>query len=886
MTRTLAPLIAATAAVMAFSPLCAQAQADRSAIAPASPPAPAVLEAVRLSGPEPTIDGRLDDEAWTRAPVAGDFVQFEPDEGEPATQRTEARVLYGADGLFVAIRAFDRAPDSIAGQLTRRDQRSYSDQVAVIVDSYFDRRTAFQFAVNPVGVKSDVYHFDDVNENGNWDAVWDAAAAVDAEGWSAEFKIPYSQLRFRPGSEQTWGINFVRTIARRQEQSVWAPTRRSESAVVSRFGELRGLRDLAPPRRLEIVPYTLAKVDRAPGSAADPFWSANDLGGAAGADVKYGVTSNLTLDLTINPDFGQVEADPSQVNLTAYETFLPERRPFFVEGANLFSFGLGFGDGGGGEGLFYSRRVGRAPQGSADAGTGGHKHVPAETTILGAAKLSGKTAAGWSIGVLDAVTAQESAEIAPAAGPRREQVVEPLTNYLVTRISRDFRNGRSAVGGIATSVAREGGIARTLELRSMAFAAGLDTRHRFDQDRWEVSAFALATRVDGSEKAIAKAQRSSARYFQRPDADHTVLDTTRTSLAGTSLGVNLSKIAGGHWRFGSGLTTRSPGFEPNDLGFMSETDFVNAFLYLGYDQSTPQGPFRRWRLNANAWDGWTTGWEHFGAGGNVNGNFQLRSYWGGYGGLNYNGVGINTAVLRGGPAYLKEPNWNWWYGLNSDSRKPVQLFLNGWGNARFASESYSYGLSPEVSWRPSGRAQVSLGVNYNRNLEDVQWVERVGTGDAARYVFGRMDQSTVGVTTRLDLAFTPTLTLQLYAQPFVSGGTYSDLKQTADPRAERYEDRFAPVPARLEGEKYFADLNGDGAEESFKKPDFNSREFHSNVVLRWEYQPGSALFVVWAQGRENSAKTGAFDLEGDLQDLFSTRPRDVFMVKLSYWLNP
>ena len=303
--------------------------------------------------------------------MADGFLQFEPDEGKPASQQTEARVLYGTDALFVALRAFDTAPDSIAGQLTRRDQQSYSDQLSVVIDSYFDRRTAFQFMVNPVGVKTDAYLFDDVEDDSNWDAVWDVATAIDEKGWTAEFRIPYSQLRFSAGGEQTWGINFLRVIARHQEKSLWAPTRKSESAIVSKFGELRGLSELDPPRRLEVQPYTLGKVDRAPGEAANPFWSHNAFSSTVGADLKYGITSDLTLDVTINPDFGQVEADPSQVNLTAFETFLSEQRPFFVEGRNLFSFPLSFGDGDqSAEGLFYSRRLGRPPQGSVDAGDG------------------------------------------------------------------------------------------------------------------------------------------------------------------------------------------------------------------------------------------------------------------------------------------------------------------------------------------------------------------------------------------------------------------------------------------------------------------------------------------------------------------------------------
>ena len=625
------------AAALLLAPGTVSAQAPRATtLAPqqtAIPAGPVVMEAVRLIGEEPVIDGRADEAVWAQAPVAGDFRQFEPKEGEPASQRTEARVLYGSDALFVAIRAFDTAADSIEGQLTRRDQNSYSDQVAVIIDSYFDKRTAFHFGVNPVGVKNDVYRFNDTNEDSNWDAVWDAATSRDAEGWTAEFRIPYSQLRFRAGAEQTWGINFLRKVARHEEQSVWADTRRSESAIVSKLGELRGLRDLSPPRRIEVMPYSLAKLDRAPGDEADPFYSKNEFSSAVGADVKVGVTSSLTLDLTLNPDFGQVEADPSQVNLGVYETFLSERRPFFVEGSNLFSF-TDFG-------IFYTRRVGRPPQGHADPGTNGYADTPDQSTILGAAKLSGKTAGGWSIGIMDALTSEESAELAPAIGPRREEPVEPLTNYLVARVSKDFRAGKSTVGGIATAVTRDGSVADRFDLRSRAFSAGLDARHRFSADKWELQSWAIGTRVEGSEEAIAQTQRSSARYFDRPDADHVSFDPTRTTLSGLSAGVNVNKISGGHWRLGGGLNTRSPGFESNDAGFMDNTDFVNPWAYAGYDQSTPQGIFRRWRLNFNGYDEWTYGGEHVGGGGNVNGNFQFSNFWGGYGGFGYNSTGYS-----------------------------------------------------------------------------------------------------------------------------------------------------------------------------------------------------------------------------------------------------
>jgi hypothetical protein len=289
-----------------------------------------VIPAVRIQDGAPEIDGFLGDEAWESAPVASDFIQMEPGEGDPASERTEVRILYGPAALYIAFRAFDSEPDLIAAQLTRRDADSYSDAVHVIIDSYFDRRTAFHFGVNPVGVKLDLYRFDDTEEDTSWDAVWDVATRIDDQGWTAEFRIPYSQLRFGNHDNQTWGINFAREIARRNETSTWAPIRQSDAAVVSKSGELRGLRDLGRPSRMELRPFSLARLSRAPDDPGNPFYEANDLFSSGGLDLKYGVTNDLTLDVTVNPDFGQVEADPAQVNLTAYESFFPEQRPFFI----------------------------------------------------------------------------------------------------------------------------------------------------------------------------------------------------------------------------------------------------------------------------------------------------------------------------------------------------------------------------------------------------------------------------------------------------------------------------------------------------------------------------------------------------------------------------
>ncbi|MDZ7779115.1 MAG: DUF5916 domain-containing protein [Gemmatimonadota bacterium] len=849
----------------------------------ASPSALRTLQAAPVTDQTIEIDGRADEAAWQSAEVATEFVQLAPREGAPASQRTEARVLYGDRSLYVHMKAFEPRPEEIVGQLTRRDQRSHSDLLGVAIDSYHDRRTAFQFSVNPVGVKHDVYHFDDTSEDSGWDAVWDVATEVSDDGWSAEFRIPYSQLRFRDESTQTWGINFVREIARNQEMALWSPTPRSANALVSRFGELRGIRELDTPSRLELLPYTLGGLERAPGDPENPFHRPNDPLGQVGANLKYGLTPDLTLDVTLNPDFGQVEADPAQVNLSAFETFLPERRPFFVEGSSIFNFSLGIGDGdGANESLFYSRRIGRAPQGSVEANDA-FSEADDRTSIYGAWKLSGKTAGGWSIGALHALTSEESARVAPEQGARYEEPVEPLTNYGVLRIQKDFREGRSAIGMIGTGTRRDGATAEALKLRSEAYSGGLDFRHRFADERWELSGYVLGSHVRGSPDAIARTQRSPARYFQRPDAEHVTFDPERTTLTGAAADLSISKVAGGYWRFATGLQTRSPGFEVNDLGFMNSADYLTHWGWLGYHHNAPQGPFRRWSLNLTAWNNWNYEGAGTGTGGNVNANVQFQNFWNAWAGVNSNLETLDAGTLRGGPMFRREAQTNFWGGFGTDGRKPVQLNVNGSGNVRPASDSWALNLSPNVRIRPSDRATFNLGTFVNRRVDDRQWVGKIET-DAPHYLFGRLHQTTIGVTVRADYAFTPTVSLQLYAQPFVSAGRYGDFKTVANPRAERYADRFEPLAPRRDGRTYYADLDRDATEESFDDPDFNVRRFRSNAVLRWEFRPGSTLFLVWSQGRDDSAGLGDFDLSRDLGNLFGVAPRDVFMVKLSYWL--
>ena len=781
-----------------------------------------------------TLDGVMAEAAWGKAGVAVSFTQFQPDEGEPATQRTEARVLYSDTALFVFMRAHDTSPSEIASQLTRRDEQSYSDLLGVAVDSFFDRRTAFQFAVNPAGVKQDVYRFDDTGEDTGWDPVWDVATARDGGGWSAEFRIPLSQLRFRDHEEQTWGINFVRHLARREELSVWAPTIMADGAIVSRYGELRELSGLDPPRRLEVLPYSLARLRRAPGEEADPFYRANDALGSGGVDLKYGLTSDITLDVTVNPDFGQVEADPAVINLTAFETFFPERRPFFVEGAGIFNFGLGSGPApGSGEHLFYSRRIGRAPQGRADP-LGGHADAADRTTILGASKLSGKTAGGWSIGALHALTAEERAAVAPREGDPFQTPVEPFTNQGVLRLQRDFGEGRSAVGLIGTTVNRDAEVADDLGLTSAAHTGGVDFRHRFGDDAWELAGYVLGSHVQGSADAIARTQRSPARYYQRPDAGHVSYDAGRTSLGGGAADVGISKFAGA-WRVSTVFQTRTPGFEVNDLGYQRYADYLAFWTRGGYHRSTPQGPFRNWLVELGSWNWWNYDGNRTNSGGIVRTSFQLRNFWSGYGGMEQEMEAWSNDLLRGGPLFRTEGLTEIWGGFGSDDRKPIRLNVNVSTTVRPQSDSRYAGVSPRLTVRPSGRASFSLGVRLSRSVNDRQWVRRIDT-DAPNYLFARIERTTTALTARVDYAFTPELSLQVYAQPFVGSGRYRDFKRVADPRAGRYADRFKAVEVVPENTRYLAELGG--SRVSFGNPDFNFKQFRSNTVLRWSTRRG------------------------------------------------
>jgi len=867
--------------------------AGREPVVERGPLLPARVAAAARREGVVAIDGRIDEGAWAAASPQKGFWQREPDEGGPSRFATEFRVLFDDRALYVAVRAFDPEPELIRALLTRRDVESSSDWVTVTIDSYHDRRTAFGFAVNPAGVQRDVLHFNDVEMDPGWDAVWESGATTDARGWTAELRIPFNQLRFPGSLEQSWGLQVTRRVQRTQELSAWSPWPREASQEVSLYGTVVGIRGIQPTRRLELLPYAVGGA-RLFDRDGDPLVDGHDALTGVGLDVKYGLGSNFTLSGTVNPDFGQVEADPSLVNLSAQETFLQEKRPFFVEGGDIFRFSLGQGDGGGAvETLFYTRRIGATPH--ADPFDYGEFAVsPDVTTIYSAAKLSGKTAGGWSVGVLDAVTGQEDAIVAPEGGTAADGeriIVEPLTNYAVARVRKDMREGRSTIGAALTSVHRSLEGTKLGWLHDQAYTVGVEGAHRFWDDHWTADLRVAGSYVHGTAEALDETQTSSAHYYQRPDADHLDYDPTRTSLTGAALLWSFGKTAGGHWRIQTGADTRSPGFEANDIGFQRSADYYLQWFWAQYREDKPGDWLKNYAVNFNLWRLWDTSPEHLTTGGNVNGNLDLLSYWGAGGGFGIDYNVQDPGGLRGGPMLRRDPVYNLWLNAWSDSRRAVGANLSAFSYLAPASGSRGGNVSPLVTVQARSDLDLAIGPTLFGQVDDNQYVDEVEDREGdPRYLLGRIRQVTAALTLRANYTFTPTMGLQIYAQPFVSTGRYSEYKEAVAPQARDYEDRYSVIQADegmdADGIRS-VDRDGDGLTDfEFELADFNFRELRSNLVFRWEYRPGSTFFLIWSHGRTSEAEApdGRFILADDLSALADETGEHVILAKLNYWL--
>ena len=820
-----------------------------------------VAQAFRLGAGGIRLDGAMSEEAWRGAEPVGAFVQREPTEGAAPTHRTEARILYDDAAIYIGVRAFDSEPDRILGYLTRRDTDSASDWIRVLIDSYHDRRTAYEFIVNPVGVKRDKYYFNDNDDDESWDAVWDVAVLRDPGGWCAEFRIPYSQLRFSSGTDATLGFAIAREVARLNETSTWPLLPRGASGYVSSFGELAGVTRPPGGKRLEMAPYVLGQINTKPEQPGNPLLQTPDPGGAVGLDLKYAITPSISFTGTINPDFGQVEADPAEVNLSAFETFFDERRPFFVEGSGTYRFDCDDCQ------LFYSRRIGRPPRGAPDAGDGGYELHPGQSTILGAGKLTGRVGA-FSAGVLTAVTQEERAQIA-FGDERRTEAVEPQTFYSVSRVRREFAD-QSSLGLILTTANRGRQEALSF-LPDTALATGVDYDWRLGQ-RWSLTGFWSGTHVAGSTTAITALQRSNVHSYQRPDADHVEFDPDAETLNGQAGSMSLGKIAGDKVRGNVMFAYKTPGFDVNELGYQRRADDIVQRAWV-QRRFMDAGKYVRTKIvNFNQYSRHNFAGDRLELGTNVNTHWEFQNLWSAGGGVNLNSRTFDDRITRGGPGAYQNPNISGWQYFNSDDSRMFSFHwdlnfdidFSGEGAARRSSGLMLY---PRLAFRPTSALSGEIGVSVERNTIDAQWVASVASADRTHHVLGRLDQTTTFLNMRLSYALTPNLSLQLYGQPFSSAGRYENYKELINGRAGRHADRYAPFA--YEG-----------------NADFTVLSFRTTNVLRWEFKPGSALFVVWQQGREGFHPHSDFRFRRDYRDIFTTPSSNTVLVKLSYWLNP
>lgn len=850
-----------------------------------------VLEKKRYRATEidtpPVIDGILDDEVWKSGNWVNDFTQYEPFNGRAASQRTEFAILFDADNIYVAIMAYDTSPDSIVKRLTRRDETD-GDIMGIAFDSYHDLRTAFMFGLSAGGVKLDqIITNDGESEDSTWDPNWWGKSTVNSEGWVGEFKIPFSQVRFEKNSQTVWGLEIFRSIYRHNEMDFWQHIPKDASGIVHPMGELEGFESIQPRKIFDITPYGVASVDKYTPEVGNPFLTGKDTRINGGLDAKIGVTNNITLDLTVNPDFGQVEADPSTVNLTAYETFFEEKRPFFLEGNNITSFSVGLGDGGiGNDNLFYSRRIGRRPQKSPSLDSDEFADIPRATTIISAAKLTGKTRNGLSIGFMESVTAEEKAEI-DIEGTRTFQTVEPLTNYFIGRLQKDNNNGNTIFGAMFSSVNRN--LTENLEsyLHNSAYSGGADFTQYFKDKTWMFNINAAMSRVNGSELAMVRTQRSSARYFQRPDASHIEVDSSRTSLTGTGGRMQLVKSGNSHWSAMAAVVWKSPEFEINDIGYMQDADNIIEVLWVGYRQWEPKGIYRKYNIGINQYTSWNFGGAHLGDGLNINGSITFKNFWDANAGAELNYNSMSDAILRGGPMMKMPAALNGWYGMGTDSRKKLIFRLNGGFGKGFENNSSSLRTGGTITFKPTNTLVLRLSPSYSIAENQLQYVTRKPFNGEDRYIFGTINQKVLSMSFRINFNLTPDLTLQYWGQPFIASGKYTDFKRITDPSASEFTSRFEVFPdSRIElvdNEHYSVDDDANGTSDyTFSNPDFNNQEFLSNLVLRWEYNPGSSVYLVWSQTRSNSDPNSGFSPDENLNDLFLSDPYDVFLIKFSF----
>lgn len=884
----------------------AGAQAPPSAPPVAAEPRHVPPVTARRATPRaPELDGRLDDPAWRQAVFTSDFLQKDPHEGQAASESTEVAVLFDDDYLYIGARLACPDPERhVRASVSRRDNPGNSERFIVTLDTYHDRRTSYSFGVTATGVRTDYYHPTDgeFSRDHSWDPVWAARSARLPGGWSCEMKIPFSQLRFRNQDVQTWGINFNRWVPADFEDDFLVYIPKNSTGWASRFPELTGLAGIRPRRRLEFLPYLASDaVYDNQAAAGDPFNDGSHYAGRTGGDLKMGLGPNLTLDATFNPDFGQVEADPAQVNLSAFETFYDEKRPFFTEGSQLLQ--------GSGASYYYSRRIGAAPHGPTPGafvrpGPGGRPDTlgadfaerPGNTTILGAAKVTGRLNGGLSIGALAAVTGRERADLFNAAtGARSGGEIEPPTAYTVLRLQQELGANASTVGLCLTGVGRDlpadGPLVDRLNRR--AFTGGLDWDWRIDGGTYNLSAHTGFSHITGSAADIAGQQLSSRRYYQRPDVDYVRFDPTRTALSGYNASLDFSKNGGTHWLWEAGFNAESPGLELNDLGRLGGADDIDTWANLRYRENQVGGLLRNYAVGAYLSRGYNFGGEGQYAEGDLTFDTQLK---------NFTSVSVdlhpwlssqNDNLTRGGPSMRTGGGLSESISISTNGAENIQGELNGSYSANTRG-GWGWSVGGSLQVRTGGRWQFSVSPGYTQSRPVRQYVTTRPRGDGGtgtygnRYIFSRIRQSQLSAQLRLNYSFTPDLSLEVYAEPFAASGRYSHFGELAAPGSadlRMYGREGTTITPQVDAEGQAGYAVTDGADAFvIARDDFNVVNFNSNVVLRWEWRPGSTFFFVWQQNRAGFEPNGELVGGRRFLDSFSAQGTNYLAAKVTYWI--
>jgi len=841
-----------------------------------------------------TLDGIPNEEAWNAVEWGGGFTQWQPNEGKAPSQQTNFKILYDNSYLYIAYRCYDLQPDSIIKRMGRRDEFP-GDWVEINIDSYHDKRTGFSFTLSVSGVRSDEF----ISENGNnwdpsWNPIWFAKTHIDDKGWTGEVKIPFSQIRYSNEKEKVWGFQITRRLFRKEERSTFQFIPQRSGTWVSSFAELHGLKDIPMHRQVEIAPYAIVQADKYKKEPGNPFAKGFDVKTKEGLDGKFAVTNDLILDFTINPDFGQVEADPSQVRIDGFQNFFQERRPFFIESRNIFDYQL-TGSYAGGEYdadlLFYSRRIGGSPHGYPNTNNGEYVKQPQNTSILGATKFSGKTSKGLSIGILESITQREMATI-DNSGQKRKEMVEPFTNYFVSRVQKDYNAGGTVFGGVFTAVNREKGLDDILHRK--AYSGGLDFLHFWKNRSWYIRGNVIFSHVQGSKEAILNTQTAFEHLFQRPDAPEVSVDPNRTSMTGTGGTFRFGKSGGKEnkngrtFRFETGVTFRSPELELNDMGFMLTANEINHFTWAGF-QWQKSSIFRRARLNYNHWTRWDFSGKLTLQAFNSNAHATFNNNWQVGTGATWTVYDISNTALRGAGSIRRMPALGHWMYITSDFRKKVYFNLNVSDFWAFDNSVKSDDVSLQATFQPSNSIKFSITASYDYfwRRQD-QFVSNIDYNNSIRTIVGKVSQRTLRFVGRLNYNITPDLTLQYYGQPYITRPLYSNFGYVSNPLVKDYDKQFyvfSPNQISYSNGTYTVDEDANGvAEYSFDKPDFNFVQFRSNLVARWEYRPGSEIYLVWSQ----SNTADAFDeldtpiFKSLFDNAFADQARNIFLIKWTY----